>query len=128
MQGGSLVAIDTTQEATGMRQRAYTRAMSPGRKRDRGSGGRYDEREIAARVEKRRKAKRMEVKALCAELGIEKWDWSRKVRLDRSAFTIAELGKIADILEAPPGWPFVAEEVGELLERVRPPNNRDRDR
>ena len=122
------MVIDTTREDADVPRRAYTRAMSPGRKADRGSGGRYDEREIAARVDKRRKARGVEIKALCAELGIEKWDWSRKIRLDRSAFTIAELGKLADILEAPTGWPFIAEEVGMILDRLRPPNHRERDK
>jgi hypothetical protein len=78
--------------------------------------GRYDERLIAARVEARRRAKRVEVKAMCADLGIEKWDWSRKVRLDNSSFSIAELSRIAEILDAPPGWPFLDESLGLLIE------------
>lgn len=82
-------------------------------------GGRYDEREIAARVEALRRARGVEIKRICADLGMEKWDWSRKVRLDRSSFTIEELGKIAELLKAPMGWPFIPIEVGEILERLR---------
>jgi hypothetical protein len=78
--------------------------------------GRFDERLIAARVEARRRAKGIEVKAICAEIGMEKWDWSRKVRLDNSSFSIAELSKIAEILDAPPGWPFLDESLGMMIE------------
>jgi hypothetical protein len=88
-----------------------------------GRGGRFDEREIAARVEKLRRDRGVEVKAICAAIGLEKWDWSRKVRLDRSSFSIAELGLIADYLDAPTGWPFVATEVGQLLDRLIKPQH-----
>lgn len=82
------------------------------------AGGRFDEREISARVEKLRRDRGVEVKEICAAVGLEKWDWSRKVRLDRSSFSIQELGLIADYLDAPTGWPFVALEVGMLLDRL----------
>lgn len=93
----------------------YTPPMTGRRKKGTGSG-RYDERLIAARVEARRRVRRVEVKQICAELGMEKWDWSRKVRNDRSSFSIAELSRIAELLEGPTGWPFVDEQIGELLD------------
>ena len=93
----------------------YTPAMS-GRRKKTVSTGRYDERLIAARVDARRRAMNVEVKQMCAELGIEKWDWSRKIRGDRSSFSISELSKIADLLQAPTGWPFVDEQIGQILE------------
>jgi hypothetical protein len=90
----------------------------PGKRSKPSDGGRYDEREIAARVEKLRKGRKVEVKTICAAVGLEKWDWSRRVRLDRSSFTIPELSAIADYLHAPIGWPFIAEETGYLIERI----------
>ena len=87
-----------------------------GRRKKTVSTGRYDERLIAARVDARRRAMNVEVKQMCAELGIEKWDWSRKIRGDRSSFSISELSKIADLLQAPTGWPFVDEQIGQILE------------
>jgi hypothetical protein len=91
-------------------------------KKGRSPGGRFDEREISARVEKLRRDRGVEVKEICAAIGLEKWDWSRKVRLDRSTFSIRELGLIADYLDAPTGWPFVAPEVGQLLDRLLKPH------
>jgi hypothetical protein len=72
--------------------------------------GRYDLLEIAARVEKRRKQRKVAAKALYGDLHLAKWDWSKKVRNKGSSFTVAELGLIADLLDAPPGWPFLPEE------------------
>lgn len=116
--GGQVVA-GTTRGTRPDRERDYSPAV-PGRKKSPAAGGRYDEREIAARVEALRRARGVEVKAICAHLGMEKWDWSRKVRLDRSSFTIDELGRIADFLAAPVGWPFVPTELGEILDRLKP--------
>lgn len=74
-------------------------------------------REIGARIDRRRRQLRREVKEVCAEMGLQRWDWSRKVRTDGSFFTIEECGFLADLFDAPVGWPFVAEEVGEALRR-----------
>lgn len=90
-------------------------APEVGGKRNREWLGRYDLREIGARIDKRRRQRKLAVKEICADLGLAKWDWSRKVRRDGSAFTIEECGRIADLLDAPPGWPFLPEEVGEAL-------------
>lgn len=92
-------------------------AMAEPKKRDL-PAGRYDIREIAVRIEKRRVARNVEVKEICAAIGMEKWDWSRKVRLDRSEFYLGEIGRIADFLDGPLGWPMIPEEVGALLEKL----------
>jgi hypothetical protein len=109
-------ALRATQGGSGGPRRPYTPPV-PSKTKVSGSG-RYDEKEIAARVDKLRKARGVEVKVICAAIGLEKWDWSRKVRLDRSSFSIEELSRIADYLSAPPGWPFLPAELGEVLERV----------
>lgn len=54
-----------------------------------------------------RKKRGLSIRECCAALGIKKWDYSRKVRLDTSRFTVEELGLLADLFEAPPGWSFV---------------------
>ncbi len=80
--------------------------------------GRYDPREIAARIDKRRRQRGLSVRAMCETVGLQRWDWSRKVRLDGSSFTLDEIGRIADVLEAPPGWPFLPEEIGEMVRHL----------
>jgi hypothetical protein len=93
-------------------------AQPVGGKRKRALPGRYDLREIGARIDKRRRQLGREVKDVIAEMRIQKWDWSRKVRADGSAFTIEECGFLADLFDAPPGWPFLSEEAGEMLRRI----------
>lgn len=93
-------------------------ALTVGGKRKRHLPGRYDMREIGARVDKRRRQLGREVKDVCAEMGIKKWDWSRKVRADGSSFTVEECGFLADLFEAPPGWPFISEDLGEAIRRL----------
>jgi hypothetical protein len=85
------------------------RADVAGRKKKRAPDtvGRYDLREITARVDKLRRQRSVPAKVIYADLGMDRWDWSRKVRQAGSSFTIEELGRIADLLDAPAGWPFI---------------------
>ena len=78
-----------------------------------GGIGRYDLREIGARVDRKRLQVGMEVKQVCSLLKppIDKTQWSKKVRARGSSFTVEELGQLADLFTAPPGWPFVSEDV-----------------
>ncbi len=55
---------------------------------------------------------------------MSKDQWSRKMRPNekgtrgrRSSFTLEELGRIADLLGQPPGWPFITRE--QLREYIR---------
>lgn len=73
--------------------------------------GRYDLREIGARVDKRRRKLKIPVKVAAAAIGVEKWDWSRKIRAVGSQVYITECGVLADLFDAPLGWPFVPEEA-----------------
>lgn len=81
-------------------------------------GTRYDMREICARVERRRRERKLEAKQAAGILGLKKWDWSRKVNNKGSTFTLAELAILADALEAPTGWPFVDERLGHALDQL----------
>lgn len=62
---------------------------------------------VTARVIARMKERNVPVKAACAALGIDAPSFSRKANLDRSGFTIDEFAQLADMLDAPPGWPFI---------------------
>jgi hypothetical protein len=92
------------------------------RKREPLKGTRFDMREIVLRVEKLRTKRGVTVKNICDQLGIERWDYSRKVRVVQTKFTIEELGLIADAVEeisgksVPIGWPFLSEEIAEFLQ------------
>jgi hypothetical protein len=91
-------------------------SVTVGGTRKRVIGGRFDAREIARRVERARAKRDIPVKAIAQDVwphrGDEaRFDWYKKANLRGSQFTIEELGRIADILDAPPGWPFLPWEV-----------------
>jgi hypothetical protein len=76
--------------------------------------------EIVRRIEQLRMARGISVSEMCAKMGpnYERWDWSRKVRRELSEFTVGELGVIADILQAPLGWPFLDASAGAAIEAL----------
>lgn len=74
--------------------------------------------EINARIERRRAERGVTVKALCDAIGIEHYDYSRKIRLKGSSWTILEISRIADHLDAPTGWPFLTDELAEMVDRA----------
>lgn len=74
--------------------------------------------EIARRVERERVTRGVEVKTVCADIGMGKDEWSRKVRATRSTFSVMELGILADLWACPVGWPFVDAERGKALEAL----------
>lgn len=74
----------------------------------------YNHREIGIRIEKLREKRGLERKAVYSELGIEKGEYSRKVG-GKTPFTLWEISTIWELLQAPPGWPFVTESEGERL-------------
>lgn len=79
-------------------------------------GGRYDIRELTIRVVRLMAKRGVTAKQAYSHLGIDKSTWSIKVNLSgTSGFTLWEFGELADFLEAPVGWPFIPEELGELL-------------
>lgn len=86
-------------------------------KRRRGPAGvRYDLKVITSRIKHRMEAQGVPVKVMCDVLGIERWDWSRKVNITDSSFNYREISLIADRLDAPVGWPFIDEALSELFE------------
>jgi hypothetical protein len=69
--------------------------------------GRFDYEQIVRRVEEHRARVGMPAKQLYEAVGLSGDKWYRKVRGQGSTFTLDEFGAIADVLEAPEGWPFV---------------------
>ena len=67
------------------------------------------------RIEDLRLQRGLTASELARRIGLPKHPFSRKVRIEGSTFSVEELGLIADALEAPPGWPFLEPEMGELL-------------
>lgn len=68
---------------------------------------RYDHAVIGLRVEAARVRCEVQVKDLCSAVGLPLPSWYKKTRCAGSTFTLDELGRIADALHAPAGWPFV---------------------
>lgn len=75
--------------------------------------GRYDKREIAARVNRERavrippgETRALDVKEMADRIGISADDWYKRTGKRLTPFTVEELGRIADVLGAPPYWPF----------------------
>jgi hypothetical protein len=81
-------------------------------------GGRYDLREIVARIDRLMRLRNMSPKEVFEEIGMKKADWSKKIHNNESSFTIGELDAIATVLKAPPGWPFLNETQADILERA----------
>lgn len=81
-------------------------------------GGRFDPREIAARVDRLIKVSGKTPKFIYETLKISKGNWSNKIHNIGTTFTIGELDEIATILNAPPGWPFLDDTMIAILERA----------
>lgn len=86
-----------------------------GGKRSKQLIGRYDVREVGAAVDKTRRQANRTVKECCDAIQCQKWDWSRKARGVGSQFTVEELGVLADLFDAPPGWPLLSPDVARAL-------------
>ena len=86
------------------------------RKRPKPFGTRYDQQEIAIRVERMRELRGHERKWAFGLLGIKKGEYSRKAK-GETPFTLWELSELADSLDAPPGWPFIDADLAEQLRR-----------
>lgn len=81
--------------------------------------GRYDMSQILDRIEHLRHKRRLQRKDIAISVGISEAQFSKKMRQHLSTFTLEEIGAIADVLEAPPGWPFLDTESTDLLAAVQ---------
>lgn len=87
-------------------------------------GGRFDPYVIGKRLEDRRLDLGVAVADLCAAVGMDKGDYSRKWRVSRSSFSLAEIGQILDALDrisgriTPAGFPFIDYAEALLLARA----------
>lgn len=64
--------------------------------------------EIAAAIKRKGRGTH---KALAAHMGWGHTQLSHRLAVDTTRWRIEEIGAIADFLDAPPGWPFVAWDV-----------------
>lgn len=78
--------------------------------------GRYDIDDITARVDREREAAGYGVKEMAAKIGMTEWTWYKRIE-GSHPFKVTELGRIADVLNMPPFWPFAERS---LLERMFP--------
>jgi hypothetical protein len=108
--------------------RTVPESRAPGRK-PRPRGGPYDDAKIGEQIEHWRLVRDMKVQTLCDLMntpdpefpGIAKWDdgvWSRKRRGETPMWG-AEIGKLARILDMPPGCPYIEPHEGALLRAIR---------
>lgn len=81
---------------------------------------RFDPAEIGERVKKARRKKGLSTEALAAQVGIGK-DSLYKKQKGTQPWYMDEVSRIAELLEAPPGWPFIDWDAATLLERQTPP-------
>lgn len=64
----------------------------------------------------------MTQKEAAVAVGLTQDQWSHKVRMVINAFTVEELGRIADLFHAPRGWPFIEwDEAARVLGFPEPP-------
>ena len=80
--------------------------------------GPYQPAIIVARVEARRRELGLAAKSVYTKLGLEKWDWSRRINL-KVPFTVGELSKLCVILSGGTGFPFVDPVVSEIIDAQR---------
>jgi hypothetical protein len=83
--------------------------------------GRHNAAEIAERVERERQRRippgeqaPLEVKDIAERVGLDHERWYKRAR-KRTPFTVEELGRVADVLGAPPLWPFLEWEVAAAI-------------
>lgn len=81
---------------------------------------------IVARVEARRREMKLTAKAVYTELGLQQWDWSRRIN-QITPFTVDELSRLCVLLEGGTGFPFIDTTASDIIDRARsapaPPNH-----
>lgn len=81
--------------------------------------GRYDIRVITQRIEELRALMGIPVAVISADVGLSRFAWYKKVGFRQTQFDIHEIGRIADRLGAPTGWPFVDYDLATGFDRFR---------
>ena len=82
--------------------------------------GRYRPEDIAKAVDRLRIDKGLSVKEVAMQVWPQQGDgarhtWSKKTARRGSDWTFEEIGVVADVLNAPPGWPFLSDDMTRLL-------------
>lgn len=78
---------------------------------------RFDYEAITARIAEACERAGKPAKQVYEAAGLTGDRWYRKMTGRGSTFTLDELGRVADALEAPPAWPFVDWDRAEVLRR-----------
>jgi predicted transcriptional regulator len=68
---------------------------------------RYTHEAVAKRIAEAVKQAGLTNKEVADRAAIPLDRWSRKIRVAGNSFTLEEVSRVADALEAPDGWPFV---------------------
>ncbi len=109
-------------ETTGERDRPTVWAMG-GKRRTELGRGRYDPLEVAHRIDRLRLKRRLSIKEVAICVWPHQGDgarhsYSKKNARRGSDWSIEEIGVVADLLSAPPGWPFIDDATAAGLERL----------
>lgn len=112
------------QEEDEREQGVTARLRGMGRTSPTRGAGRYDMREINLRVERMRVACGLLAKQVASEVGLTEAQWSKKMTLKGSSFSIPELGRLADFFAKKTGrlligWPFIDPDMSDLLDSLR---------
>jgi hypothetical protein len=81
--------------------------------------GRYDIRVVTERIEARRVRLGIPVAVVAADVGLSRFAWYKKVAFRQTQFDLHEIGRIADRLGAPTGWPFLDHDVASAFDRFQ---------
>lgn len=82
-----------------------------------GQRRRFSRREISDRIEQMRIARGLTAKQVYMALGMEKWNWSRKINT-KVPFDLDDIARVAEFFEAPPGWPFIDDKSAYALQQL----------
>ncbi len=80
---------------------------------------RYSTVDVCQRIESMREKLGLMQKDVAAAIGALESQYSKKIRNHLSSFTVDEIGAVAELFQAPPGWPFIDEESARLLLAVQ---------
>lgn len=77
---------------------------------------RYNSMAIAKEVQRVRTKKGLNVKTFGVQAGITHWSVYKK-ESGEVPYSVEELGRIAELFDAPTGWPFISWKDGEAFDR-----------
>lgn len=86
---------------------------------DDGLASLYSDKDIATALERKRKDLELTVEQASEMAGCSVWAWYNKAgKNPRTPFTVQEIGRFADAVGAPFGWPFIEWSAAKWLENA----------